>query len=377
MNKINQKGDFRMRKSFHLTGCIAFIILLLCAAAVADETMDQIANTGKIRIGWRANSPPFAFFDNNANQHVGFSVDMGYYIAELLSESLGKKITVEPVTVTSQNRLAFVKENKIDIEMGSTSFTKSRNEEVDFSIFFFFSETTFLVPNASPIKTLEDLNGKKIGATKDTSNLTALKTKQEDKTLTAAAIVEFDDHPPGFKALQAGKIDAYCTDRSLLEGLRIKTPNPEEWRILDFAIAYDPYAFMMRENNSDFRNFVNNAIVWSIRTGKYYEMYDKWMGTKPVKKLETSSQKIRQTAINTNIIIVAVSIILIIWLVFFYGRRLTGRIRYLSNVADRISVGELDTEIQVTSKDEIGELAESIARMQDSLRLSLDRLRRK
>jgi len=74
---------------------------------------------------------------------------------------------------------------------------------------------------------------------------------------------------------------------------------------------------------------------------------------------------------------VAVSIVLIIWLVFFYGRRLTGRIRYLSNVADRISVGELDTEIQVTSQDEIGELAQSISRMQDSLRLSLQRLRRK
>jgi HAMP domain-containing protein len=37
----------------------------------------------------------------------------------------------------------------------------------------------------------------------------------------------------------------------------------------------------------------------------------------------------------------------------------------------------LDTEIKVTSKDEIGELAEAIARMQDSLRLSLDRLRRR
>jgi ABC-type amino acid transport substrate-binding protein/HAMP domain-containing protein len=366
-----------MRKSFHLAGYIALITLFICAAVFADETMDQIANTGKIRIGWRADSPPFAFYDNNTGQHVGFSVDMGYYIVGLLSEKLGKKITIEPVTVTSQDRLAQVKENKIDIEMGSTTFTQSRNEEVDFSVFFFFSETTFMVPNTSPIKTLEDLNGKRIGAVKGSSNLTALKAKQAEKTMTPAAIVEFEKHDLGFKDLQAGKLDAYCTDRSLLEGLRIKASNPEEWRILEFAIAYDPYAFMMRENNSDFRNFVNNAIVWSIRTGKYYEMYDKWMGTKPVKKLETSSQKIRQTAINTNIIIVAVSIVLIIWLVFFYGRRLTGRIRYLSNVADRISVGELDTEIQVASKDEIGELAQSISRMQDSLRLSLQRLRRK
>jgi ABC-type amino acid transport substrate-binding protein/HAMP domain-containing protein len=290
---------------------------------------------------------------------------------------LGQKITIEPVTVTSQNRIPLLKENKIDIEMGSTTFTQSRNEEVDFSVFFFFSETTFLMPKESDIKNVNDLNGKRIGAVKGTSNLTALKSRQEEGTLKPASLTEFETHDLGFAALQAGKLDAYCTDRSLLEGLRIKAPKPEDWKIAEFAIAYDPYAFMMRENNSDFRNFVNNAIVWSIRTGKYYEIYDKWMGTKPVKKLETSSQKIRQTAINTNIIIVVISIALIIWLVFFYGRRLTGRIKYLSGIADRISVGELDAEIKVESKDEIGELAQSIARMQDSLRLSLDRLRRR
>lgn len=366
-----------MRNSLVRTACLLLVVLFFGAASRADETMDRIAQTGKIRIGWRADSQPFAFFDSNANQHVGFSVDMGYYIVDLLSESLGKKITIEPVTVTSQNRLAMVRDNKIDIEMGSTTFTTDRNEQVDFSIFFFFSETTFIVPAASPIKNLEDLNGKRIGASKGTSNLNVLKAKQEDQTLRPAAIVEYDGHAEGFKALQDNKIDAYCTDRSLLEGQRIKTPNPENWRIVDFAVAYDPYAFMLRENNSEFRNFVNNAIIWSIRTGKYFEIYDKWMGTKPVKKLETSSQKIRQTAINTNIIIVAVSIALIVWLVFFYGRRLTGRIRYLSDVTDRISVGELDTEIQVTSQDEIGELAQSISRMQDSLRISMERLRRR
>ena len=49
----------------------------------------------------------------------------------------------------------------------------------------------------------------------------------------------------------------------------------------------------------------------------------------------------------------------------------------LTDVADRISVGELGMEVKTTSKDEIGDLAEAISRMQDSIRLSIERLRRR
>jgi len=52
-------------------------------------------------------------------------------------------------------------------------------------------------------------------------------------------------------------------------------------------------------------------------------------------------------------------------------------IKSLTDVADRISVGELGMEVKTTSRDEIGDLAEAIARMQDSIRLSIERLRRR
>jgi HAMP domain-containing protein len=37
----------------------------------------------------------------------------------------------------------------------------------------------------------------------------------------------------------------------------------------------------------------------------------------------------------------------------------------------------MDAEIPVTSRDEIGDLAEAIERMQESIRLSIERLRRR
>jgi predicted Zn finger-like uncharacterized protein len=97
--------------------------------------------------------------------------------------------------------------------------------------------------------------------------------------------------------------------------------------------------------------------------------------TRPVERLKARSQNIAKRAQNINAGAMLGTIVLIGLIVFFYGRKVTGNIRRLSDVADRISVGELDAEIGVISKDEIGELAEAISRMQDSLRLSIERLR--
>lgn len=99
--------------------------------------------------------------------------------------------------------------------------------------------------------------------------------------------------------------------------------------------------------------------------------------TGPVKLLKTKTKK--QTITTRNIIlgIFIGTILLIGFIVTFFGFRLTGRIKSLTEVANRISVGELDAEIDIAGKDEIGDLAEAVARMQDSIRLSIERLRRR
>ena len=89
-------------------------------------------------------------------------------------------------------------------------------------------------------------------------------------------------------ALKSGKIDAYTTDRSLLEGLRMKDSEPDKWMTVDFAIAYEPYAYICRENDSDFRDFINNTILWSIKTGQFFELYEKWMGPNGVVPIKMS-----------------------------------------------------------------------------------------
>jgi HAMP domain-containing protein len=97
--------------------------------------------------------------------------------------------------------------------------------------------------------------------------------------------------------------------------------------------------------------------------------------TGPIKILEANAKK--QTNITRNIVfgIFGASILLIGFIVTFFGYRLSGRIQSLTDVANRISVGELNAEIEITGKDEIGDLSDAISRMQQSIRLAMDRLR--
>ncbi|MBT8350812.1 MAG: zinc-ribbon domain-containing protein [Deltaproteobacteria bacterium] len=98
--------------------------------------------------------------------------------------------------------------------------------------------------------------------------------------------------------------------------------------------------------------------------------------TGPVKLLKTRAKK--HTGIIRNIIfgIFGGTIFLIGFIVYFFGNRLAGRVKSLTEITNRISVGELDAEIKTTGNDEISDLGVAISRMQESIRLSIERLRR-
>jgi ABC-type amino acid transport substrate-binding protein len=271
-----------MKKLSIMGLAVVIAMTFLAVPVMADKTMDRIEKTGKIKLGFREGSIPFAFVDPKVGKHVGFSVDMAGELAKYLGMRFGKTIQIVPFTVTPKTRIPMVVNGTVDVEMGSTTYTQKREEQADFSMIFFFSETTFLVAKDSGVQSLEDLNGQLVGAARATTNLRAVEKLAKEGKFKPANIVVTETHPQGMLALKSGKIDAYSTDRSLLEGLRMKSQNPDKWMTVPFAIAYEPYAYIMREGQSDFRDFVNNTILWSIHTGKFDELYEKWMGPKGV-----------------------------------------------------------------------------------------------
>ncbi len=243
-----------------------------------SDTMKRIEETGKLRVGLREGAVPFSYMDPKAGKQVGFSVDMAYLIAEYLGKHFEKEITVKPYTVSPKTRIPMTSTGTVDIVCGSPTWTAARDKVVDFSIPFFFSDTTFLVSKDMEVDSLQDLNDKVIGAARGTTNIRAIRNLVDEGEFEPADIHVTNDHPAGMLALRTGKIDAYSTDRSLLEGIRLKSKNPDNWKTVGLSIAYEPYAFIVRQDDSQFRDFVNNTIVWSIKTEKFFELYDKWMG---------------------------------------------------------------------------------------------------
>jgi len=77
------------------------------------------------------------------------------------------------------------------------------------------------------------------------------------------------------------------------------------------------------------------------------------------------------------LILLASTIVLVLIIAWFSARAIVSPIMKLTDAAERMSLGEMNVKIDIKSKDEIGLLAQAIGRMQTSLRLAMNRLRRK
>ena len=106
--------------------------------------------------------------------------------------------------------------------------------------------------------------------------------------------------------------------------------------------------------------------------------------SRPAKAMEGKMKGIERTyledyqdRIKIFYLVILCVIIVLLLTIYFYARSVIQPIRYLSEVADKISMGELNTPIQMKGKGEVGVLAESIERMQISVKAAIERLQKR
>ncbi|MGB5625557.1 MAG: amino acid ABC transporter substrate-binding protein, partial [Woeseiaceae bacterium] len=178
---------------------------------------------------------------------------------------------------TSDERISAVVDGKIDIECGSTTITLSRQEQVDFSLQTFVTGGSVLSLAASGIQTMSDLSGKKGGVAKGTTTIEQLRSfLQQD--LIDAEVVIVADRTEGMKRLNHGGIDALASDQIVLIGQVIEAINPNRYSLVSEVFSYEPYGFMVRRNDADFRLLVNRAISQLYRNGEQADIFYRWIG---------------------------------------------------------------------------------------------------
>jgi len=94
-------------------------------------------------------------------------------------------------------------------------------------------------------------------------------------------------------------------------------------------------------------------------------------------ELFDNASKIRNEAFNIVYLLFAISIVLVIVFAIFFTRSITTPIRKSTKTAELISSGDLTQRMESSSKDEIGQLANSFNNMVDSLQESQDQLLKK
>ena len=229
-----------MRAFVTIVVSIALLVPQL-AAASGSSTLEQIRESGTIRIGYRETYPPMSFKDENGKP-VGYSVDLCTRVVTAVRSKLEKPdIKVEYVPVTSNTRFTALVDNKIDILCGSTTKTLSRSELVDFSQLTFVTGASLLSMKEKPVSNISDLQGKKVAVVKDTTTIDVLKAALKE-SLTEAEVVEVDTAGDGLKALEEGKADAYSSDQVVLIGLVLTSKDPKRFLVSNELFSFEPFA---------------------------------------------------------------------------------------------------------------------------------------
>jgi ABC-type amino acid transport substrate-binding protein len=262
-----------------LMGLVMALALLAAgitpALAQPKSTLDKIGETGTLTVGTRTGSPPFAYV-NSKNEWVGFSIDLvEELIKPAIEKKVGKPVKVEKKESTPPTRIPLLSSNAVDLIAGTMTDTRARRDSVDFSITFFVTGAQFLVKKGSPIKSIKNIDGKRIAAQQGSTNARIIREKAPK-----AVLREFPDQPAAFQALVQGQVDAYTNDGIQLAGLKAKAPNPGQWDIVGDFFSYEPYGMAMRKGDADLRNVVNAGLMEGIESGKFFEIYEKWFGPK-------------------------------------------------------------------------------------------------
>jgi ABC-type amino acid transport substrate-binding protein len=247
---------------------------------LAQGTLERIADRGEFRIGYLTDARPLSFEENG--QAAGYSVDICRRIAVAVREHLElPDLETVYVPITLASRFKAITDGDIDIECGSSTITLDRQEQVDFTLMTFVTGGTLLSRADARVGSMRDLAGKRVAVISGTTTEDAVEAYLSDR-LIDARVVGVPSSEEGMARLLDGRVDAYASDQIVLLGdaLHAMETDPElNFSFADDLFSYEPYGFMVRRNDADFRLVANRAIAQLFRSGEYALLYETWVGS--------------------------------------------------------------------------------------------------
>jgi len=256
------------------------LLILICGrpalAVTSPDTLDDIRDTGTIRIAHPENVPPFSFMAGS--EPTGYSIDLCRRVVDHIAGQLGlERIRIRWRAAGTPEALRLVSDGVVDMDCGITSITLSRQKRVEFSNEIYVTSGDVLVKAGTGIRRLAELSGKKIAVIRSTTTDKRLAAELARQGIEARMIT-VRSMQDCVLALDTGKVDACAGDRTVLLGQIASTREPSAYALLGELYSIDPYAFALPRGDPDFRLAVNHALSDIYRESSLDELHGRWFG---------------------------------------------------------------------------------------------------
>ena len=255
----------------------ALTILAAMASGVYAQATDTIAKvkaSGEVTMGVRDSSGALSYTLGDG-KYVGYHNEICQRILANLEKSVGKKLTIKYLSVTSQNRIPLIQNGTVDIECGSTTNNATRQKDVAFALTTFVEEVRIAVKANSGITGIAQLNGKNVATTTGTTSVQTLRKNERASGIDFKEVYG-KDHADSFLLLESGRADAFVMDGSILAGNIATAKNPADFKIVGEVLSVEPIAIMMRKDDPAFKKLADDTIRELAKSGEIAKIYDKW-----------------------------------------------------------------------------------------------------
>jgi glutamate transport system substrate-binding protein len=240
----------------------------------AGTTMANIQAKGKLTVGVKFDQPGFGQRNPTTNDIEGFDVEVAKLIAVGIFggtvNDLGNKIAF--TEAQSANREPFIQNGTVDMVVATYTINDARKQVVDFAGPYFIAHQDIMVKASdNTIKSVNDLNGKKVCSVTGSTSANNVKAKAPQADLTL-----FGTYSDCAAALGDGRVVAVTTDAPILGGL-VSTSNGQ-FKLVKAPFTDEPYGIGLKKGDQAFRDFINDRLEAIYRSGEWAAAFSRTLG---------------------------------------------------------------------------------------------------
>ena len=244
------------------------MVASLCACGQKDTGSDlQTVTKGKLIMSTNAEFAPYEYVadDGKGFQGTGYE-GIDIEIAYALAQKLGLELVVDNMDFDAA--LSAVQTGKSDMVAAGVTVTPDRLNAMSFTDSYANGVQVVIVKEGSDIKSIDDLQGKKIGTQRGTTGFLYCSDDY---------VIGFDDGATAVQNLKAGKIDCVVIDN--VPAQEYVKANPG-LTILDTEYANEDYAIGIAKDNTALQEALNKALAELKADGTIQSIIDKYIPAK-------------------------------------------------------------------------------------------------